>query len=193
VVDHPPTPIGKRASLLLCLVLLVTACSRGPSISAIPVYRNTPGPSPATSGEIAVAAQGFRAALGTYNKAIQAALRLRGNGATLAQQTDYYAALAAAEARFQNALDAIPFPAALAIPVKALKDASVVLRNRELRAAKARSLGSLASLAVQVQSADNRAADAAALLREALGLPPACRRLASACVGSGRLDGDRQA
>jgi hypothetical protein len=78
-----------------------------------------------------------------------------------------------AESKFEKALDRIAFPASLTSQVKALKDASILLRHRELRAAGARSMSSLGSLAVQVQSADNKAADAAALLREALGLPPA--------------------
>ena len=165
----------KQTAIVIGAFLLVAACSSpsGPSISAIPVYRSTPSVTPASSSEIAIAGAAFKPALAAYNKALQTALRARGKGDTVALQRDYYAALAAAEAKFLKAIDAIPWPAALADKVRTLREASTVLRSRELRAAKARSLRSLSSIAITVQSADNRAADAAAILREALGLPPA--------------------
>jgi hypothetical protein len=170
--------------LFVAAVVLVAACSPG----ATP-YRelNLPKPRPAspspsvraaTAAEVKRTAGAFAKATSAFNRTIDAANKRRGGDSSYDAVTAYYADLAKAEATFRKALDRkaldrIDFPDEFAQLAKTLTDAVTAARERDLRAAQARDPQDLLNLAVRAKSAEHHAAEAAAALREALGLRPA--------------------
>jgi hypothetical protein len=141
-----------------------------PASTASPSPTATPSPAPSTP-TIAQAARGYLALATTYKKAVEAAYRKYGRTSTLKAQKAYWGALATAEAVFIADLKKIPFPPEVAGKVAALLDAVVVEQRRELAAAKSTSIAALNANAASAEAASTVAADKAAILRDALGLP----------------------
>ena len=141
-----------------------------PAPTASPSPTATPSPAPSTP-TIAQAARGYLALATTHKKAVEAAYRKYGRTSTLKAQKAYWGALATAEAVFIADLKKIPFPPEVAGKVAALLDAVVVEQRRELAAAKSTSIAALNANAASAEAASTVAADKAAILRDALGLP----------------------
>ena len=141
-----------------------------PAPTASPSPTATPSPAPSTP-TIAQAARGYLALATTHKKAVEAAYRKYGRTSTLKAQKACWGALATAEAVFIADLKKIPFPPEVAGKVAALLDAVVVEQRRELAAAKSTSIAALNANAASAEAASTVAADKAAILRDALGLP----------------------
>jgi len=141
-----------------------------PAPTASPSPTATPSPAPSTP-TIAQAARGYLALATTHKKAVEAAYRKYGRTSTLKAQKAYWGVLATAEAVFIADLKKIPFPPEVAGKVAALLDAVVVEQRRELAAAKSTSIAALNANAASAEAASTVAADKAAILRDALGLP----------------------
>ena len=160
VTTPTPTPTPTPAS--------TPAPTASPSPTATP--SPTPSPTPATL-TIAQAATAFLAIATPYNKAITAAYNKYGKTLTLKSQKAYLAAVATAEAAFIAGFKKIAFPPEVTGKAAALLDARVVSQERILGASKSTTWASFDANASGAHQADGIAADKAAILRDALGLP----------------------
>jgi hypothetical protein len=141
-----------------------------PAPTASPSPTATPSPAPSTP-TIAQAATAFLAIATPYNKAIIAAYNKYGKTLTLKSQKAYLAAVATAEAAFIAGFKKIAFPPEVTGKAAALLDADVVKQRWTLAASKSTTWASFDANASGAHQADTIAADKAAILRDALGLP----------------------
>jgi hypothetical protein len=156
------TPTPTRASTP------TPAPTPAPTASPSPTAISSPPPAPPT---IAQAATAFLAIATPYNKAIIAAYNKYGKTLTLKSQKAYLAAVATAEAAFIAGFKKIAFPPEVTGKAAALLDADVVKQRWTLAASKSTTWASFDANASGAHQADGIAADKAAILRDALGLP----------------------
>jgi hypothetical protein len=113
----------------------------------------------------------YRRAVVESNRALAAAETTYANRSALSEHLAYYAALADAEARFLEAIKAIPWPLDLHPQATRLIEASTVYESRLRFASEVRSLGSADAAGRRARQANQEVAAASAILRDALGLP----------------------
>ena len=166
------TPVAPSAAPSAAADAAPATATPTPTPTAIPTATPIPSPSPTPATlTIAQAATAFLAIATPYNKAITAAYNKYGKTLTLKSQKAYLAAVATAEAAFIAGFKKIAFPPEVTGKAAAFLDAHVVSQERTLTASKSTTWAFFDANAPGAYQADAIAADKAAILRDALGLP----------------------
>lgn len=142
--------------------------SPGPVVSPTPAPSLEPTPAAMTVEE---AAEAYLAIAKTYNGRIAKINDRFGGRTALKAHRKYWAAAAEAEQAFADAIKELEWPAEVSREIDSLVRAVVVAERRFRVAAKSTSFAELYPAARDAERAITKAADAAALVRDALGLP----------------------
>lgn len=146
------------------------ASAQGLIAPASPTASPTAPPPAVLTVEAAAAA--YLVAATAYNKALAAADKKYPSSGSVSVQKKYWKAIAKAEDAFIEQVKKIAFPPDIQPLADKLISADVVAQRDALYASKAPSKASFPGREADALKSDKKAADAAALLRDALGLPP---------------------
>lgn len=182
-------PFHRARRLVLLVALALVGCGGPTSVAPIVAPPTSPVGAPSTSPSsapaaapsasptpalliLAQAAAAYKAIATTYNEALEVAYNDYGRQETLEAQKKYWAVLAAAADVFLDALKTIAFPSDIQDPADRLITSSIVFQRAALSASKSKTLAELDENATEAGAKDEDAVDDAAILRDALGLPP---------------------